>query len=177
MVVGPRNLIVWLREGELMLRLVRAQLSNSVRRSSVFTATGRQSMAPGAFAAAGALQRDARPIRNGGYQLQMQANIVDYLAAARCPLPIVPRMMQSPTLKEFQTIFKFLVQDFTDATNFGKKFEDEALGILKDLRYPNMEGMGKTAFSAPGSPSHWLYMTAMLNWLVELNKVRQSSMN
>ena len=80
-------------------------------------------------------------------------------------------MMQSPTLKEFQTIFKFLLQDFTDASSFGKKFEDDALGILRDLRYPNMEGMGKTAFSAPGSPSHWLHMTAMLNWLVELNKV------
>ncbi|OCF76626.1 hypothetical protein I204_02324 [Kwoniella mangroviensis CBS 8886] len=54
--------------------------------------------------------------------------------------------------------------------SWGKKFEDDALSILKDLRYPGLDSVSKTAFTAPGAPQSWPGLLAMLSWLVELCK-------
>ena len=129
-------------------------------------------MAPGAYPAA--LQRDTRPIRDRAFQASCQANISAYLSSHHCPIPLHPRLLTSPTLKEFQQVFRFLVQDYTDASSWTKNFENDAIAILKDLRYPAMDGVGKTAFGAPGSPNHWGHLLAMLNWLVELNKAHEN---
>lgn len=118
------------------------------------------------------LQREIRPVRDRNFQQSCQHNIQEYLNNARCPLPITGKCLISPTTKEFQTIFKFLVQDFADASSWaGKKWEDDALNILKDLKYPVMEGIRQTALGSPGAPNHWVILLPMLNWLVELNKV------
>ena len=168
------HLIVMPQEGELgpskeHLSPGLADGGFSVRRSSMFT-SGRQSMAPGALPQNHT--KDTRPMRDKAFQAGCVANISDFLISAHCPVPIGPRTFSSPTLKEFQNIFKFLVQEFTDNSSpFTKKFEDDAIYILKDLRYSAMETIGKTAFTAPGAPTYWPGMLAMLNWLVELNKV------
>ena len=89
----------------------------------------------------------------------------------RCPIPLTSKMFLSPTTKDFQSIFRYLVQELVDpGMVWGKKFEDDVINLLKDLRYPAMETIGRTGLGAPGGRD-WAPLLAMLNWLVELCKV------
>jgi kinetochore protein NDC80 len=127
-------------------------------------------MAPGAFSVSTA--KDTRPVRDRTYQTQCQRNIHEYLQLHRFPMPISPKTLTSPTQKEFQSIFKYLISEFVDPNMiWGKKFEDDCIAIMKDIRYPAMETLGKTALVAPGTPHTWPAILAMLNWLVDLCKV------
>lgn len=145
----------------------------SVRRSSVFPSGGaRQSIAPGAFQTAGV--KDTRPLRNGAYQQACQANIGEYLANSRCPVAVNARLLSSPTLHDFIAVFKHLVSDFTTADSWSKKFEADALVVLRDLKYPGVGDISKTALGTPGSPTNWHQLLGMLNWLVELNRVSRT---
>jgi len=127
-------------------------------------------MAPGAFQTAGV--KDARPLRNGAYQQACQANIGEYLANSRCPVAVNARLLSSPTLHDFIAVFKHLVSDFTTPDSWSKKFEADALVVLRDLKYPGVGDISKTALGTPGSPTNWHQLLGMLNWLVELNRVR-----
>ncbi|WVW78773.1 hypothetical protein I302_100735 [Kwoniella bestiolae CBS 10118] len=150
-------------------------MPSSVRRSSVFASTGRArpSVAPGLYSNVPA--RDPRPIRDKGFQANCMRNVNDYLVSARYPAPLTPKTLISPTAKEFQSIFRFLVESLVDqGSGWGKKFEDDALMVLKDLKYPGMESVSKTAFTAPGAPQSWFGMLAMLNWLVEICKAHEN---
>ncbi|ORX34350.1 HEC/Ndc80p family-domain-containing protein [Kockovaella imperatae] len=143
----------------------------SVRRSSIFPSAGRQSMAPGMFTPA---VRDTRPYKDKTFGLNCINNLTEFLINNRCPVPITPRTFAVVSTKDVQAIFRFLVSDFVDPqTAWNKKFEDDAIQILKDLRYPSMEHCGKTALAAPGGTLNWPGVLAMLDWLVELNKAGQ----
>lgn len=116
---------------------------------------------------------DPREIRTAAYMQQCRDNIHDYLQGHRCPLPFTPKYLTSPTTKEFQSLFKFLVTDALDpGFIWGKSFESDVMQILRDMRYPTPEQVGKTALSAAGAPNNWPQILAMLNWLVELSRVR-----
>jgi SMC interacting uncharacterized protein involved in chromosome segregation len=144
-----------------------ADIGISVRRSSVYP--GRQSMAPGT-----SLQpvvKDTRPIRDKTFMTNCQHNIADFLAMFRSNINVNQKTLTSPTGKEFQEMFKFFINFLVDGFTWGKSFEQDAFQLLRDLRYPSPENCGKTAISAPGTPQHWPYIIAMLNWLVDLCKV------
>jgi len=72
-------------------------------------------------------------------------------------------------------MFKFLCQSVIDEDYVfgkgGKKFEEECLGVLKDLRYPAVDTLSRTSIGAPGSPHQWPSLLAMLAWLVDLSDV------
>ncbi|ORY22449.1 HEC/Ndc80p family-domain-containing protein [Naematelia encephala] len=139
----------------------------SVRRSSVYPSS-RTSMAPGAF---NPTTKDTRPIRDSTFRQQCSKNINDFLLSVRCPIPLHAKSLTSPTTKEFHQIFRFLIMEFLDPNyQWGKKVEDDMMSILKDMRYPAMETIGKTAITAPGTGMNWPPLLAMLNWLVELCK-------
>ncbi|RXK42235.1 hypothetical protein M231_00593 [Tremella mesenterica] len=141
-------------------------LPSSIRRSSVFMG-GRQSMVPASYPSASI--KDNRPIRDPTFKSNCIKNISEYLNYTRCPLPLTSKTLVSPTTKEFQGIFRFLVQDLLDpGMTWGKKFEDDCLQVLKDLKYPSPEGLGRTALGAAGDPQQWPKLLSMLNWLVEL---------
>ena len=139
----------------------------SVRRSSVFP--GRQSMAPGASLQA--TVKDTRPFKDRTFITNCQHNIADFLSMFRSNINVTQKTLTSPTGKEFQDIFKFLINFLVDGFTWGKSFEQDAFQLLKDLKYPSSDNCGKTAISAPGTPNHWPNMLAMLNWLVDLCKV------
>ncbi|WVQ68950.1 uncharacterized protein L199_007159 [Kwoniella botswanensis] len=150
-------------------------MPSSVRRNSVFASTGRSrpSMAPGMYT--NLPLRDPRPIRDKGFQAHCMRNVNEFLVSARYPAPITSKTLVSPTAKEFQLIFRFLIDTLVDhGTGWSKKFEDDALMILKDLKYPGMDTVSKTAFTAPGAPQSWFGMLGMLNWLVELCKAHEN---
>ena len=145
-------------------------MSDSVRRSSVFPSSGRQSIAPGMFTQAGV--RDTRPFKDRTFQANCINNLTEYLTLNRCPVAVTARTFAVLSTKDVHAIFRFLVSDFVDPqTAWNRKFEDDAIQILKDLRYPSMEHCGKTALAAPGGTLNWPGVLAMLDWLVELNKV------
>ncbi|KAK6904037.1 hypothetical protein I203_107551 [Kwoniella mangroviensis CBS 8507] len=150
-------------------------MPSSVRRNSVFASTGRSraSMAPGMYT--NLAFRDPRPIRDKGFQSDCMRNVNEFLVSARYPAPISSKTLVSPTAKEFQSIFRFLIDTLVEqGTGWSKKFEDDALMILKDLKYPGMDTISKTAFTAPGAPQSWFGMLGMLNWLVELCKAHEN---
>lgn len=158
----------------VVLVMMGAHYIYSVRRSSVFTSNsqGRTSMAPGVYSTA---YKDPRPLRDKVFQSNCMRNVNEYLISVRYPLPLTAKTLTSPTAKEFQSIFKFLVNDLVDpGAAWGKKFEDDTLSILKDLKYPGMDSVSKTALTAPGAPQSWPNMLAMLNWLVDLCKASLS---
>lgn len=72
-------------------------------------------------------------------------------------------------------MFKFLVQHALDEDYVfgrgGKKFEEECILILKDHRYPSVDGISRTAITAPGG-NQWPVLLAMLAWMVDLSQVR-----
>ncbi|WRT65058.1 uncharacterized protein IL334_002000 [Kwoniella shivajii] len=147
----------------------------SARRSSLFTSqsSARPSLAPGIYTSVTC--KDTRPLRDKSFQSECMRNVSDYLAIARYPAPLTPKTFISPTAKEFQSIFRFLIVALIGpGLSWTKKFEDDALSILRDLRYPGLDSVSKTAFTAPGAPQSWPGMLAMLNWLVELCKAHDN---
>lgn len=139
-----------------------------MRRQSTFPSATRQSILPPAAAAA----RDTRPVRNPAFQTACRENIEQFCRNQRCPVPINDRVLQSPTQKDFHNIFKWLISDFLDPYYpwVAKNTGDDIIAILKDLRYPGLDNISKTALGAPGSGTNWGTLLAMLNWVVDLAK-------
>lgn len=153
----------------------------SVRRSSSYSSQGRPSVAGppmiGSLSSSSSAKpsssssSDPREIRTSAYMQQCRENVAEYLAARRCPHPFGPKYLTSPTTKEFQNMFKFLITDVLDpGFVWGKSFESDCVQILRDMKYPTPEQVGKTALSAAGAPNTWPPILAMLNWLVELSR-------
>ncbi|WWC87195.1 uncharacterized protein L201_002081 [Kwoniella dendrophila CBS 6074] len=150
-------------------------MPSSVRRSSVFASSGRgrPSAIHGIYN--GIQLKDPRPIRDKGFQSNCIRNIQEYLLQSRYPFPLTSKTLSSPTSKEFQSIFRFLIDNLIDNSGgWSKKFEDDVMMILKDLKYPGMENVSKTALTAPGAPQSWSGLLAMLNWLVEICRAHQT---
>lgn len=158
-----------------------ARHSSVARRSSSYAASSRQSLAPigsslGASGSGSAVNNplnDPRQIRSPAYQKQCRDQLADFLLAGRCHLPLTAKTLISPTTKEFQSIFKWLVTS-PDALGYAyhhlevgaKGFEQECVQVLRDLKYP--ADVGKTALGAPGSPTNWPTILVMLVWLADL---------
>lgn len=115
--------------------------------------------------------KDTRPVRDRAYQSECQRNIEDFLAHRGVQLALSSKWLVSPTQRDFQTLFRYLAEEIM-GTGFpwSKKVEDDFIAILRDLKYPAMDNIGKTALTAPGG-SNWPHVLAMLNWLVEICKV------
>ena len=162
--------------------------SATARRSSSFASAGRQSLAPLAYNPGSSTSNpggssssaliDPRQIRNPTFQKQCRDQLSEYLHSSRCNLPLTSKTLISPTTKEFQSIFKWLVTSpdalgysagYAQSLEVGAKgFEAECVQVLKDLRYPT--DVGKTALGAPGSPTNWPTILVMLVWLAELSR-------
>ncbi|KDQ12301.1 hypothetical protein BOTBODRAFT_113186 [Botryobasidium botryosum FD-172 SS1] len=115
--------------------------------------------------------KELRPVRDKSYQAKEQQEILAYLQGAGFQLPNLSiKTLQSPSVKDFQAIFKFLVKELDEDYLFGrggKKFEDEFIIILKDYRYPHID-ISKTGLSAATSPHTWPAILAILHWMVQL---------
>ncbi|KAH8089079.1 HEC/Ndc80p family-domain-containing protein [Filobasidium floriforme] len=161
--------------------------SATARRSSSFASAGRQSLAPlsstphhASLSSSSSNNNlpDPRQIRNPTFQKQCRDQLSEYLLSSRCNLPLTSKTLISPTTKEFQSIFKWLITSpdalgyssgYTQSLEVGAKgFEAECVQVLKDLKYPT--DVGKTALGAPGSPTNWPTILVMLVWLSELAK-------
>ena len=87
---------------------------------------------------------------------------------------ISEKQLKSPTTKDFQNVFGFLISLFTTFSwTPGKRLEEEVTTTLRVLQYPFT--VSKSALSAIGSSHTWPQLLAVLTWLMDLAKVGEPS--
>lgn len=116
--------------------------------------------------------KDPRPVKATAYTNQCKENIAEYLSHCKAQLSLSSNWQASPTAREFQDLFRYLAMELIGPHfPWGKSFEKDCLAILRDLHYPVLDTISKTAVTAPGSHQSWPHIVAMLDWMVELCKV------
>ncbi|KAJ2852766.1 kinetochore-associated Ndc80 complex subunit ndc80 [Coemansia brasiliensis] len=141
------------------------------RRVSVFASSRRNTMSlavPGTATRNGTAVKDPRPLRDRSFQSKAQQRIMNYLSTHGYPGLLTPKTLATPTVKDFQTIFKFLYAQLDPRYMYVKKFEEEVLIILRGIHYPYVNNISKSHIYSAGSLSTWPGLLAMLLWLVEL---------
>ncbi|KAJ1929985.1 kinetochore-associated Ndc80 complex subunit ndc80 [Tieghemiomyces parasiticus] len=139
------------------------------RRTSTYT--GR----PSTMASLGLLTRsssagmkDPRAIRTNAFQQASGNAVYNFLTQAGYADGTLKRFLMNPTVKEYQQIFKFVYARLDPNYLFQKKFEEEIQTILRGLRYPFLDTIQKTSFTAISSKLAWPHFLAILHWMVEL---------
>lgn len=114
--------------------------------------------------------KDPRPIRDKQWQYAAIRNLIHFLLSSGYDRPISPKILTSPTTKDFQLIFKFLYNKLDEGYDWttGKKFEDDVVTLLRGLKYPFIDGISRNALYSVGSMHTWPTLLAALVWMVEL---------
>ncbi|CAH1799853.1 unnamed protein product, partial [Owenia fusiformis] len=112
--------------------------------------------------------KDPRPITDKGYKHRMIEKLIAFLVDNKFPHPITPKVLQSPTSKDFLRIFEFIYGFIHPNFHLTQKPEEEVPKLMKELRYPFI--ISKSALFAIGSPHSWPSLLAALVWLVDLVK-------
>ena len=127
----------------------------------------RSSVAPGG---GGRKQQDPRPISDKEYMKTSIHSVINYLTEHHYDRPIAPRVLSSPTTKDFVHILSFLLTAIDPNFKFGGKFEEEVPVIFKSLGYKIT--INKGPLQSVGAAHSWPQLLAALSWLVELLNVR-----
>ncbi|KAJ2751526.1 kinetochore-associated Ndc80 complex subunit ndc80 [Coemansia pectinata] len=158
-----------LRNNAMARLAVKTPGTNRVnRRVSVFASTRRVTQGVPGTATRGGGPKDPRPIKERGFQAKAQQRIMNYLSTHGYPGMLTPKTLTMPTVKDFQTIFRFLYAQLDGRYVYQGKFEEEALAILRGIHYPYVGNISKSHIYSAGSMSTWPGLLAMLLWLVEL---------
>lgn len=112
------------------------------------------------------LRTDPRPLSDRQYMQACMKSLICYLSEHHYDQPISLKTLSSPSAKDFQSIFTFLIRRLDPNFQWTTKFEDEVPQLLKRLRYPFT--VSKSALYAVGSPHTWPTLLGCLTWLVEL---------
>ena len=159
--------------GSVNRRSTMAGGTGSVSRPS---RSGAGSTAMGGAGSSRAPLRDIRPTRDASWQKMAQMEIYEYLMENKTDMEIpflTPAVLRSPTSKQFEEIWKFLVLELDpDWVAENQKVQDEFVPVMKDLQYPFAETITKSALSAINSPHSWAAITAALHWMVRQARVR-----
>lgn len=92
--------------------------------------------------------------------------LIDYLSAHNFDHIISPKILTSPSAKDFNNIVQFLFKQIDPNLACPGKFEDEVITMFKYIRYPY--SISKNGLSAVGSPHCWPQILAAVMWLIEL---------
>ncbi|PRW33702.1 Kinetochore NDC80 [Chlorella sorokiniana] len=135
--------------------LSRMSLAGPVaRRSSAYTTK------------ASGVKQDPRPVSDKGFQQACIRTVITYLAAHSFEYAITPKVLASPTTKDFTNVMMFLFRQFDPVLPKTFKLEEEVPQLYKRLKYPFQ--ISKSNLTAVGSPHTWPSLLAALTWLVEL---------
>lgn len=131
---------------------------------SLPSAYSTQSMGPNSF-----YGKDVRPLRDRNWQADSIRHICNTILAMGFKEPILMgKTFQPPSSKEFKSIFKFIYYQIDPNYVFQKRFEDEFIIILKNLRYPFVDQISKSHLYSVGSMMSWPCLLGALIWMVEL---------
>ena len=136
---------------------------------------GRPSLAPGAmldprrssaYTKGSGVKHDPRPLGDKNFLSACIRTVIAYLSTHGYPYAVSPKVLTSPTGKDFAQIAQFLFAKFDPTMKVFGKVEDEVPLFFKRLNYPFQ--ISKSALFAVGSPHSWPSVLAALTWLVEL---------
>ncbi|KAJ9119954.1 hypothetical protein QFC24_005437 [Naganishia onofrii] len=161
--------------------------STNRRSSSIHSSLSRQSLAPGSKLSSsgtglgGSTTLGGRNLKHRETMDDARDDIRAFLHLHRVPLILSPSTLDSPTSKEFQTIFRalaeFIDRDFRwGSPGAGGKaggWDADVLEFLRQVRYPLVGEISKTALAAPGSSNNWPPLLGMLHWLTSLASALQ----
>jgi kinetochore protein NDC80 len=117
------------------------------------------------------MAKDPRPIKDKRFQQNAIQKLIQFLMSSGYPQGLSPKSFQSPSSKDFQSIFKFLYSRIDPSYNFdqqNRKFEEEVPSLLRGIRYPFADQINKSNLFTVGSLHAWPVLLAMLIWMVEL---------
>jgi kinetochore protein NDC80 len=112
------------------------------------------------------MRTDPRPLSDRQYMQACMKSLICYLTEHHYDHPVSLKTLSSPSAKDFQSIFTFLIRRLDPHFQWTSKFEDEVPVLLKRLKYPF--NVSKSALYAVGSPHTWPTLLGCLAWLVEL---------
>jgi kinetochore protein NDC80 len=118
------------------------------------------------FGKPSAIKQDPRPLGDKNFFAACIRTVIAYLSTHGYPYAVSPKLLTSPTGKDFAQIVLFLFQRFDPNLKAFGKVEDEVPVFFKRLNYPFQ--ISKSALFAVGSPHSWPSVLAALTWLVEL---------
>lgn len=101
--------------------------------------------------------------------------LIDYLTAHSYDHAISPKILTSPSGKDFNNIVQFLFRQIDPNLTCPGKFEDEVISIFKYMKYPY--NISKNGLSAVGSPHSWPQLLASIMWVIELLEYDEEAQN
>lgn len=144
----------------------RITFTPGTRRPTISTPT-RPSLAPRASILGDeGRRRDVRKIRDAAYKQQCIDTMYNFLTENGYDQPLTPKTLHSPSIRDFQTIFRF-VYSFIEPFDYGQKFEEDFMAILKSLKYPFANEITRSQLIAV-TPHTWPVILSMLAWMVGL---------
>eukprot|EP00004_Rigifila_ramosa_P011480 TRINITY_DN2458_c0_g1_i1.p1 TRINITY_DN2458_c0_g1~~TRINITY_DN2458_c0_g1_i1.p1 ORF type:complete len:630 (-),score=148.24 TRINITY_DN2458_c0_g1_i1:5-1894(-) len=152
-----------------------AQVGAAAPRKNSAGGSRRSSMFGGNTKASSSSSRqDPRDVMNKVFQRNAATVIIEYIASHGYDHPIAPKMLQSPTQREFYQMFQFLYRQIDPAYTLPQqKLDEEITTIFRRLRYPF--AISKHALQAVGSPHTWPSILGALHWLVELLQYEEAA--
>ncbi|XP_052243682.1 kinetochore protein NDC80 homolog isoform X2 [Dreissena polymorpha] len=109
--------------------------------------------------------KDPRPISDRAFQQKCIRTVMDFLTGNHFQNNITPKVLQSPTSKDFYKLFEFVVGFIIPKYKVPQKPEEEIPRLLKQLGYPFL--ISKTSMFAIGSPHTWPSLLAALVYLID----------
>jgi kinetochore protein NDC80 len=119
-----------------------------------------------AFGKSSTVKQDPRPLNDKNFFSSCIRTIITYASTHAYPYALSPKILTSPTGKDFTQLAFWLFQRFDPTLKTFGKVEDEVPLFFKRLNYPFQ--LSKSALFAVGSPHSWPSVLAALMWLVEL---------
>ncbi|KAK0545921.1 kinetochore-associated Ndc80 complex subunit ndc80 [Tilletia horrida] len=134
---------------------------------------GRQSVAHASFRPEAPAMKDPRPLRNAAFRAGMEANVKDFVEKTGFTMPgWTNKTIHEPSQAAFVNMFRHVYSNCVDPNyQFGseaKKFEEEVIMLMKDVKYPFVDDLSKTRLFSAGSQQNWPICLGMLDWLVRL---------
>lgn len=112
---------------------------------------------------------DSKTVKDPEVQRKFCATIKSYLRDTNYDgvEPATSRTISSP---QFQAVFKYLISRIMPKFVFRKKFEDDVMDILRDLKCPVLNMFTTTTLRSIGTLHTHPSLFALLFWLTECNK-------
>lgn len=114
--------------------------SRPAERPSGMGADPRRSSAFGKAGGSNGLKQDPRPLGDKNFFNSCIRTVITYLSTHGYPYALSPKLLASPTGKDFAQMVQFLFQKFDPALKAFGKVEDEVPLFFKRLNYPFQVG-------------------------------------
>eukprot|EP00922_Rhytidocystis_sp_ex-Travisia-forbesii_P050359 GHVS01074871.1.p1 GENE.GHVS01074871.1~~GHVS01074871.1.p1 ORF type:complete len:646 (-),score=144.46 GHVS01074871.1:166-2103(-) len=110
---------------------------------------------------------DPRNISCEHFRKEAVRKVIEVLVWSKYTYPINPKILTSPSRKDFLNVLGFLLKQIDAGYVFdGNTANDEIPMFFKELGYPY--SMSKSSLVAPGTTHQWPHHLAALAWLCEL---------